>query len=83
MDAARGGSLPSRGVWIEIYFPKRKGVICQKSLPSRGVWIEISPSNGAHQHCMSLPSRGVWIEIDNPALGGKHVPVAPLAGSVD
>ena len=33
-------SLPSRGVWIEIYFDGTETEV-NKSLPSRGVWIEM------------------------------------------
>ena len=37
------GSLPARGVWIEIPMTPHETHGLTKSLPARGVWIEISP----------------------------------------
>ena len=39
-DSGGLGSLPSRGVWIEIH-TRRAAQDDYESLPSRGVWIEI------------------------------------------
>ena len=56
-------SLPSRGAWIEIWWPATPADGGLGSLPSRGAWIEISQHSQTSPGSMSLPSRGAWIEI--------------------
>ena len=57
------GSLPARGVWIEIAIRSRRTVPSCRSLPARGVWIEIRLTAKHTAAKMSLPARGVWIEM--------------------
>ena len=76
------GSLPARGVWIEID-PVCRAILRTLSLPARGVWIEILKNLAFQEKSKSLPARGVWIEII-PNHSGVYVKtVTPREGGVD
>ena len=59
---ALGGSLPSRGAWVEI---RMADTSCDggRSLPSRGAWVEIPAWWQKNPALESLPSRGAWVEM--------------------
>ena len=79
----RVGSLPARGVWIEIGKACGNSPTATMSLPARGVWIEIFNLANGLIGVLSLPARGVWIEI-NPSRRITVIRrVAPRKGSVD
>ena len=60
-------SLPIRGAWIEIRWPRRRAT-WRRSLPIRGAWIEIGKTRTPEtSQQTSLPIRGAWIEIRSRA----------------
>ena len=75
------GSLPVRGVWVEIYLLTRM-VPSRVSLPVRGVWVEIPWTSPVGAMESSLPVRGVWVEMTLDKRRKKWYRVAPRAGSV-
>ena len=81
LDASRVvGSLPARGVWIEIAYRPHTKTVTLRSLPARGVWIEISSFSKESGVKESLPARGVWIEIPVPAIPACPARSLPARG---
>ena len=54
----REGSLPARGVWIEIIKVVTQTVTGFTSLPARGVWIEITTLHHASPTRKVAPRKG-------------------------
>ena len=76
-------SLPSRGVWIEMFSKTIGGLILKSRSPRGECGLKYFVLYFVLQSCWSLPSRGVWIEIFKLCAASSTSPVAPLAGSVD
>ena len=77
------GSLPSRGVWIEIMPSDLRDSFALRHSPHGECGLKLFLYYIKYMNLVSLPSRGVWIEI---VCGGIKLPpggVTPLTGSVD
>ena len=59
----RGGSLPARGVWIEICQPLTTPFSRAGRSPQGECGLKCLQPVGTNHHIRSLPARGVWIEI--------------------